>query len=217
MSAQTKEINKSRVLAVEGKDEEYFFRAFIRHLSLTDIQVVPMKGKSSYRSKVEGVTKLPGFADKATGLGLVRDADNDRNAAFQSVCDALGALGLPVPASPLELERCNGCQVIVLIIAPGGRESGILEDVCLEAVESEPAMACVEQYFGCLQEELTLPSGSNLSKAKVQAYLASKPEPDRRTGIGAEKGYWRFESEAFEDVETFLGRLVSQGGAVAQH
>lgn len=56
---------------------------------------------------------------------------------------------LPVPTCPLEPVG-NNIRVIVMIL-PGADEVGALEELCLKAVDQDPAMMCVEKYFKCLE------------------------------------------------------------------
>jgi len=49
----------------------------------------------------------------------------------------------------------------------------MLEDVCLQSVENDPAMCCVEEYFGCLKKRLS-ELRQNLSKARVRSFLVSR-------------------------------------------
>lgn len=82
----------------------------------------------------------------------------------------------------------------------------MLEDICLKAVAQDPAMFCVEQYFQCLQQQgLSVPS--NTSKAKVQVFLASRPEAGKRLGEAAQAGYWPWDDEAFAQATTFLQHI----------
>jgi hypothetical protein len=84
----------------------------------------------------------------------------------------------------------------------------MLEDLCLRAVAQDPAMLCVKQYFKCLQQQgLSLPD--NMSKAKVQVFLASRPKAGLRLGEAAQAGYWPWNENAFEQVRDFLQRIAS--------
>jgi len=66
----------------------------------------------------------------------------------------------------------------------------------------------VEQYFECLQQE-ELPLPDNMSKAKVQVFLASRRKAGLRLGEAAQAGYWPWDAKAFEHVRDFLQRISS--------
>jgi hypothetical protein len=143
-------IEQPSVLVVEGREEELFFGALIKHLKLQNIQIMPIGGKEKLRKNLKALANSPGFS-----------------------------------------------EVI-----------GMLEDLCLRAIAQDPAMLCVEQYFECLQQAgLSLPD--NMSKAKVQAFLASRRKAGLRLGEAAEKGYWPWDAEAFGRVKDFLQQIGS--------
>jgi len=198
-------IEQPNLLVVEGREEELFFEALIKHLGLQNIQIMPIGGKEKLRNNLRALVSAPRF-HTVFSLGIVRDANADPNAAFQSVCDALRIVNLPVPKQPL-LPAIGPPRVLVLIL-PGKNKQGMLEDLCLEAVKDDPAMCCVEQYFQCLSKLGIQPR--NLSKAKVQAFLASREEPGKRLGEAAQAGYWRWDCEAFREVKDFLQELVER-------
>lgn len=202
---ETLKITNPYVVLVEGKEEELFFAAILRTLNLQDqVQILPIAGKTKLPQSLKTLRNAPNF-HTVTSLGIVRDADSDSQAAFQSVCDALAKADLPVPPRPLETVGAKP-QVAVMIL-PGANQSGMLEDLCLAAVQNDPAMPCVQQYFQCLRQTIQLDSPS--SKAKALVFLASKPVPNLRLGEAAQKGYWPLEHQAFDQIRNFLERITS--------
>lgn len=198
-------ITQPNVLLVEGDEDKVFFEALIKHLHLQDIQILPIGGKEKLRRNLRALVKTPGFT-KVTTLGVVRDADTDPNAAFQSVRDTLQAVNLPAPERPLA--PVGHSPRVAVMILPGESAPGMLEDLCLEAVVQDPAMLCVEQFFECLQQEkLSLPD--NMSKAKVQVLLASRRKAGLRLGEAAQAGYWPWDAKAFEQMRNFLQQMIS--------
>ncbi len=199
-------ITEPYILLVEGKDDVFFFKALIKNLKLNNIQIFCYDGTPNFRDFLSGFIKTTGFAD-VSSLGITRDADTDYNASFQSIHDALQAEHLPTPEHPLEpIDDGDGLKVNIMIL-PGNNMLGMLEDLCLKSVESDPAMSCVAQYFQCLEQKDSMPN--NVSKAKVQAFLASRPKAGLLLGQAAEKGYWSWENTAFEEVKNFLQEIVS--------
>ena len=197
------EIKHPKLLIVEGKEDELFFSAFCHHLGLNDIQVLSIGGKTNLPSNLKALKKATNFS-QVTALGIIRDADEDANAAFQSVCSALQHAGLPKPPKPMT-PSSERPRVSVMIL-PDDQSPGALEDVCLKAIAGTPAMRCVDEFFRCLQRH-HLPPPKNLSKAKVLAYLTSLPEPDKRLGQSAQAGYWNWDHPAFSDLKDFLRSL----------
>jgi len=201
------EITQSRLLLVEGKDDLLFFDALIKQQNLQNIQIISYEGKPNLRRFLKSVlVKSPEFHNRVNSLGIVRDADTNASSTFQSICDALQSAGLSVPHRVLEPTGRHP-QITIMII-PHGSTHGMLEDLCLDAVKADPATNCMEQYFQCLQQ---LPSSipNNISKAKVQVFLASRHEPGKRLGEAAQAGYWPWNNGVFETTKSFLQQIVS--------
>lgn len=197
------EIAKSNLLVVEGRDEELFFGALLKHMQLQNIQVMPIGGKTNLRPNLKALTLSPRFSE-VTSLGVVRDANDDPSAAFSSVCDALRAAGLDAPQKTL-VTAGDSPRVTVMIL-PEENIPGMLEDICLRVVENDRATSCVGQYFQCLREQ-TLSLPRNISKAKLQVFLASRSEAGKRLGEAAEAGYWPWDQKAFEPLKHFLQQI----------
>ena len=89
---------------------------------------------------------------------------------------------------------------------PDCANPGMLETLCLEAVGDDPAVPCVQQYLACLEQRGLDPPG-NLHKARLHAFLASRPRPQLLLGQAAHAGYWPWSSPAFDLVKEFLRAL----------
>ena len=198
-------ITQPWVLVVEGEEDKFFFEAFTEYLGLGQIQIVPLGGKTELRRNLSTLIITSGH-ENILSLAVVRDADLNAASAFQSVCDALKAVGLPAPTRPLVSTGQNP-QVTVMILPQEG-VNGMLEDLCLRSVAEDSAAPCVDQYFECLQER-NVPSAQNMSKARVQVFLASK-EKTLRLGEAAKAGYWPFSDVAFAQVKSFLQQICLQ-------
>lgn len=197
------------LLLVEGKDDKAFFEALINHEFDSDvlqrIQVQILKDNTKWKSKLKVISGRQEFKDIVSSLGLVRDADGDPTAAFQSVYDALNDNDLPVPEKPV-VSVGNSPKVSVLIL-PKENEPGELEDLCLESVKDDPATPYVEQYFSDLYgAELSLPV--KLCKPKVQVFLASRSRIIDGLRMAAKAGCWPWENEAFRHVKMFLHQII---------
>ena len=85
---------------------------------------------------------------------------------------------------------------------------GMLEDVCLESVVSEPVMECIERFLECVKERRTDWPKQNIdAKARVHTFLASQDPPDLRLGEAAARGFWDFDAAAFEPLRNILQGL----------
>ena len=199
-----KPITQSKVIIVEGSDDENLISALIQYIGLSGIQIISCEGKPVMPSVIKTVRNMPDFENKVTSLGVVRDANDVADRTFQSVCTALANASLSVPECPLAIT--DGIPRVSVMIWPCDANKGILEDVCLQSIANYPEMMCVNQYFECLEKQGIEPS-HKLSKAKVQTFLASGSEPYPHLGIGALKDRWPFDNNAFDKVKQFLTNL----------
>jgi hypothetical protein len=197
-------ISESKQLVVEGRSTQRFFVAILSHLGLSGIQVQNFGGKDELRGFLKALRNSSGFFDRVRSLGVVRDGEENVDSTFQSVQDALKAAGFAVPNQP-ENAAGNTLKVNVLML-PNAMENGMLETICLEAVSDDPVIQCINTYFECVNQTVkSLPRP--MEKARVQAYLASRPTPGLLLGEAADKGYWPWESPAFDHVKNFLKAL----------
>lgn len=189
-----------KLIAVEGRDDQSFFESLARHLNLQGIQVVAMEGKFPLKDKIASIKLIPNFGNIVTSLGIVIDADGDWAATFDSLKGALSDAGFAIPESCLV--TAEGSPSVTIMLLPCANSPGMLEDLCLMAVNSKPVMECLNRYFKCLSAKGV--AQDNPSKAKVHAFLASLKEPDLRLGHAACKGYLPFDDAAFAEAKTFL-------------
>ena len=72
-------IVRSKLLIVEGRDEEMFFDAALQdHLALADIQILPIGGKTKLTQNLSGLVNDLDFVT-VQSLAILRDADADRS------------------------------------------------------------------------------------------------------------------------------------------
>jgi hypothetical protein len=199
-----RQIIEAKQLVVEGRDTEAFFAAFLNHIGITGVQIQDFGGIAELPVFLELLCNTPGFRAQVTSLGIVRDAETNAKAAFQSICGALDGAGLPVPARPL-VPVGHSPRVGILIL-PDATTPGMLETVLLRAVADDPAMECVDQYFRCVEQQTGSRPG-NMPKAQLQAFLASRPRPGLLTGYAARAGYLCLDSSAYGHVRQFLQAL----------
>ena len=191
-----------KVMAVEGTDEVYFFDALLRHLKITDAEVRDVGGKDQFKSKLPALVRMSGFSD-VIFLAIIRDADGDADAAFDSVRNVLRDQQLEPPDQMNQFS--DGNPRIGIFIMPGNSDTGMLEDLCLKTVGEHPVMGCVNVFTNCV-------SGLNdppkiLAKAKAQAFLAAMPKIANSVGVGAQKGYWNLDSDELNDLRSFIDNL----------
>ena len=193
-------ISQKKVLAVEGDDEINFFDSLLKYLGITDVEIRQVGGKDQFKNKLPALVESTGFFDHVEVFAVIRDANADANAAFSSVKNILQKLNL---APPIKMNRfANNSIKLGIFIMPGNSEKGMLEDLCLSTVKQHPKMTCVDEFMECVLKLEDPPK--NIAKAKAQSFLSSMPIMVNSVGIGAQKGYWNFESDDLNDLKTFL-------------
>jgi len=197
-----KEIKNKKYIIVEGKDDVGFFIGFLNHIGIQDFFVWGIGGKGEFNNELPLLAKVPGFSD-ITHLVVVRDRNGDD--AFDSVANILERK-MDFSNVPSQSGKFSGgYPKIGIFIMPGEIEGRMLEDLCLKIVEKHPAMECVNDFASCVSKLESTPK--NLSKTKVQAFLASQPEVANTIGLGAQKGYWDFNSPCLTELKQFLENL----------
>ena len=188
----------------EGGDDLAVVSGIAKSIGLSDLQAEPFLGRNNLRSFLRDVQKRPEFAqNKVASIGIVRDADEDEDAAFRSVRDSLLANGFKAPESNGSVVA-DGVKVGILITGPNSGR-GMVEDLCLQSVSDRPEFACVSEYFRCITERCGRKGFS--SKAKVRAWMASHVDYDYYLGKAAEHGYWPWNSSVFDQLKDFLRKL----------
>ena len=199
-------IEQPKQLIVEGNDDARVFMSLCRYLGIPDVQIWQCGGYQNLRGVLRTVVGLDDF-DSVNSLAIVADANSSRNARIQSIQNALSHAGLPTPSAPLEIASDGQLNVAYLVV-PHNRDSGMIEDVCLDSVSDDPAMECIDRYLECIEESDTPgPRQAWRPKARAHAFLASRDRPDLRIGEAADRGIWRFEREAFEPLKNLLMTL----------
>jgi hypothetical protein len=201
-------VQSTSVLAVEGRDESNFFTALLKHMGIDGVQVVDIGGKDKFGTEFTAFRGLEKFG-KIERLGFVRDAETGQApAAFSSICGVLKKCALPVPKQPGTIAASKTPRVGIFIM-PDNAESGMLEDLCLKTIEGRPVRTCIDDFLRCFlkqQNDSERPL-FNDSKARVQAYLATRSPIRNSLGLGAAAGFWDFAHPCFSDVKEFLEAL----------
>jgi hypothetical protein len=194
---------KKRLLVVEGDDEVNFFKKLLEFIGISDnVDRRKSDGKYNFKTVMQAFTITRGFK-KIEKIAVIRDADKNANDAFRSVTGTLKKIGLKPPDRLGKFSK--GIPAVGVFIMPDNYSEGMLEDLCLETVKDHEAMKCVEEFIACTKKLEEVPK--NISKAKVQAFLAAKPTIVSSVGLGAQKGYWNFKSEKLQSLITFLNQL----------
>ena len=204
------QVEKNRVLLVEGVEDQRFLSALLR--LGRDVQIVPTGGKDRLRVVLDLVVGQARKLDGLLALGVVRDADDSADRAFASVADALRSRSLRPPDRHGEYSEGSGPAVGVFI-APDGMSPGSMETLLVRSVEDEAEARCTEEYLDCVTAAREAPwNAAKRDKAFAYSYLAVSLDPEERHSVGAAQGIWKRESPAFADLIQFVKHLSEVGG-----
>ena len=91
----------------------------------------------------------------------------------------------------------------MILPGPKVKNTGALEDLCLEIVKKDPLMKCVDPYLQCI-----LKRGEKLPrkhKNKLYTFLAGQDEyVGMKLGEAAKAAVWDFEHTAFEPFKNII-------------
>jgi hypothetical protein len=203
-------IQKDKVLLVEGMDEVYFFNDFFKKAITPEylIQIIPFEGIDKFPNFIRSLKNMPGFT-MTNSIGIIRDTEEDANAAFQSVQDALEKAGFPKPFEPLK--TVGDKPKITVMILPDKDTKGALESMLLKTIKDKEEFRCVEGFIDCLKQNSLIKSEyttARIAKAKIHTFIASKEKPELQVGQATQAGYWGdFSSPVFNPLKKFLQML----------
>ncbi len=193
-----------KIAAIEGAEGARFLEELLRHLGISDTaEVRDFGGVSELRDFLDALVISPGFAG-VHSLAILRDAEKSASSAFASVCDSLHAVSLKAPGCPGSY--ASGTPRVGVFVFPDCSSPGMLETLCFSSVQDDPATSCVIQYFDCV-EKTGRPRPTNIDKAYVHAYLASRPRPHLSLVQATRAGYWPWDAPAFDRLKQFLRAL----------
>lgn len=199
------QITHRNLLLVEGKSARIFFEAFLTHLGLTnDVQVQDFQSRDNRAALIRALAATPGFAD-VDSFGIVIDAEDNPAGTFQSLRHHLGQASLAIPSAHAQF--VHGKPRTGFFVLPDGASEGMLETLCLRAVAADPALPCIDEFFNCLTQH-GVAAPQNPTKARMQAYLASRVRSEFLVGSAARAGIWPWASDAFAEARRFLSDLV---------
>jgi len=198
-------ITKAKQLLVEGRTPQIFFKAFLEHLKISDVDVQDFRGISQLKGFLETFVQQAEFKNIVKSYAIVRDAeDNPASQGFESVCNSIQAAG-HAPPNKISVFTNNSPKIGVFIL-PDCSEPGMLESVCLASVMTTELANCINNFLKCAQASgIAYPK--NETKAKTRAYLATADIAEAQVGRAAQAGLWRWDQPAFDQLKSFLQAL----------
>ena len=174
----------TRLLLVEGNDDEIFFRNYVDHLAaspdtrllVSEFAIIQYGGRSQLTLRLRDLKKADNF-EHITHIGIVRDSDFNTD-ALRSVQDRIRTVNkegppiIDIPDHPF-MPTIGDPRVSVLIV-PSSEREGMLDDLVMDALAVDPIANCVHNYFDCLEETQVAIVPEKRSKAQIRVFLIGK-------------------------------------------
>lgn len=207
-------IDKKIFMLVEGKDEvEFFSELFKNNNDLKGkelnehIQIENGSGVSKFNKTIKALQLRTGF-DNIDTLIVIRDGDGNEKSSFDSVCNAMKCVGLPVPEEINSFSvEVNGIKAGVFILPGRTLEGNMLEDLCLEIVANQTIKKHVDDYVSRICEDGNIENPKNIAKAKIQIFLASNKNIVNCIGLGAKKHYFDLNSDSLAELVDYFNQI----------
>lgn len=209
----TTQIEKSKLLLVEGNDEVRVFTFLLNAIEIFDIQIIDCGGNVQLKTKFPALIKSAGFSD-VTSYAVIQDADSNAPGVFESVQSLLRKYQQPVPTAAETFIEKDGLRVGIFVL-PGAGLPGMLEDLYLRTLEGASVLECVDACVGELSTMCppTAEKGAfgvpinRLAKVRALGTLMATSGPHNRLGHAAQDGYWNFSHDAMQPLIEFLKKL----------
>ncbi len=142
-----KDLQFSKLLAVEGKDEEEFFDAYLKHLGILGVHIENFEGKYKFGNYMDAQLNRTGFG-KVEHFAIVRDADDNPKGAFDSICSSLrnNNINHPTKVNAFTKDKKSNINVGIYIM-PGNLKEGALEDLCLKLPAYSDVLVMAKKYI----------------------------------------------------------------------
>lgn len=222
MPALLDAISHPGLIVCEGPDDERFLRMMLVHLGIDSVWVEYVEGESQFRRYVRGLRGRAGF-EVLRAFAIVRDADRATGTKFEHACALLRDFGYPSPHQPVQLARgqfparapgtSGRIGATAVVVLPIDRRTGALEDLCLESLAEDPSVVCVDDFLSCVATTGVLWPDRFRAKARLNAWLASRPDPRHRLRDALSAGLFPLDHNAFEPVKQFLHDLAAAARA----
>jgi hypothetical protein len=195
----------SKLLIVEGKDEEILFRELLKHLNINDVWVHPIDGKDKYSNFMKTLPLIPGFSG-ITHIGVVLDADDNAEGSFAKATSGIEKVGFARPKVPGVFRSKHGKSGAVYIIPENLSKTGMLENLFLDSSTHSDFIRFVEVFHQMISDAGI--KVKNPAKSRSQTLLSSFEEYSSNLGVAAQKGYWDFNHAKIIPLKDFLLQFV---------
>ena len=201
-SKKTKELEKEKIIIIEGPDDESFLQILMKKISLK-VDFLPIKGKN-----LPTVLDVISKSLNIKKVGIMLDADKSREKTIEKLKLSLEKFDFPVPETELKI-KTKGKKSVVFVITPHEGNRGNLETIFLENVKSSytEMFDCIENYLSCIKKyDPTKFTNLNLDKVKCKILLSSLQES---VGVGNARKFWNLNHPSLKPFYEFLDLILT--------
>lgn len=187
MARPNSSLPKSRVLLVEGQDDEHVVRHLLMRRQFTlDFDIENRKGVDPLLDSIGAELRAPG----RQALGILVDADTDLPSRWDAVRTRLSAESIELPGRPAAggtTVTAAGKPRVGVWLMPDNTSSGELEDFVVQMVPAgDPVWPMAQRYIDAIPEHHRKFSQQKTQRARLYAWLAAREDPRRMgSAIGA--------------------------------
>ena len=192
-------------LLVEGSDPKNLLRVFCTSWELAGIQIHDFGGFTELRDYLKSLRGISGY-DGVSKLGIIRDAEQSAQSAFESIQNSLQNANLNSPDEPRA--PSSGQPAVSVFILPDDASKGSLESLLWRSIEADPRAQCIDDYVACM--ELIDMTVARQDKVRILAWLAAQRRPTDSIGVAARMGYWDPMHQSFAQIRRFLEALSAR-------
>ncbi|WP_037351151.1 DUF3226 domain-containing protein [Selenomonas sp. FOBRC9] len=204
---ETEKILKEKLILAEGADGMRFCIAALAAYGIDDVQVFDFGGNEDLIRYLRTLPPRDGF-DRVNAILIVRDAEDDAEAAQRSIRTALINAGFPqCHERAYEYEEHDDLRIGTAIFPNSRAASGALEDLCLAMIPPEQhcKMGLVDSFVEQADQRERL---TRRHKTRLHAYLSIQNDfVGLKIGEVARAGAWDWDSQAANDFREMLVNL----------
>ncbi len=171
----------SKLLLVEGVDEEYVVNRLCEHHNFTGkFGVVEKKGFPELKKAIRPEAKV----SRRVALGILVDANDNPAGRWDSVTYQLRRLGLDTPpqmaSTGTVIDGTGGMPRVGIWLMPNNRCKGELEDFIQGLIpEGDPIWPLASSYIEGIPAGERKFKSQKAQRARIHAWLAAREEPRR--------------------------------------
>ena len=204
---ETEKILKEKLILAEGADGMRFCIAALAAYGIDDVQVFDFGGNEDLIRYLRTLPPRDGF-DRVKAILIVRDAEDDAEAAQRSIREALKNAGLPqCHERAYEYEEYDDFRIGTAIFPNSRATCGTLEDLCLAMIPPEQRckMRLVDSFVEQADQHERL---TRRHKTRLHAYLSIQNEfVGLKIGEAARAGAWDWKSPEANDFRNMIENL----------